>query len=44
MFNKNKIAEDWINIGAHTEQKAMNAVEEAYSNKKKLGLNIYLGK
>ena len=44
MTNKNKIAKEWINIGADTEQKAMNAVEEAYSNKKKLGLNIYLGK
>lgn len=44
MFNKNKIAKEWINIGADTEQKIMNAVEEAYSNKKRLGLNIYLGK
>ena len=42
MTNKNKIAKEWINIGADTEQKAMKAVEEAYSNKKKLGLNIYL--
>lgn len=43
MFEQKDVADCWKRIGIDDAQKLSQAIDEVYSNKKRLGLNVYVG-
>ena len=44
MFWKSDVPERWRKIGLKKKEDVLNAINEAYSNREKIGLNVCLGK